>query len=118
MSPSGGGKPAGPLAEAINARFGDLAGFNREFSRSALARFGSGWTWLVQAPEGLDIVNTGNADTPITSGVEPLLTLDVWEHAYYLDHQNRRADYIEAFLVSLINWDFAAQNYAAQPVAA
>ncbi len=118
MSPSGGGEPSGPLAEAISARFGDLDGFRTEFKKAALGQFGSGWTWLVRSADGLEIVSTGNAATPMTEGLTPLLTLDVWEHAYYLDYQNKRDAYIDAFLNELINWDFAAENYAANRAAA
>ena len=118
MSPSGGGDPTGPLADAIADKFGDLDGFRAEFKKAALAQFGSGWTWLVRRPDGLDIVSTGNAETPLTGGDTPLLTLDVWEHAYYLDYQNKRDAYIDAFLSDLINWDFAAQNYEADRDAA
>ncbi len=118
MSPSGGGKPAGPLADAIKDRFGNLAGFRDAFKSSALGQFGSGWTWLVRAAEGVDIANTGNAETPLTHGVTPLLTLDVWEHAYYLDYQNKRDAYVDAFLANLINWEFAARNFEADRAAA
>ena len=111
MSPSGGGEPAGPLADSIKERFGDLDGFRSAFKQSALGQFGSGWTWLVRTADGIDIVNPGNAETPLTDGVTPLLTLDVWEHAYYLDYQNKRDAYIDAFLSSLINWEFAASNF-------
>ena len=117
MSPSGGGEPAGPLGEAITNRFGDLAGFRDAFKNSALGQFGSGWTWLVRTAEGVDIANSGNAETPLTDGVTPLLTLDVWEHAYYLDYQNKRDAYIEAFLTNLINWEFAARNFEADRAA-
>jgi len=113
MSPTGGGHPTGPLAEAINDRFEDLASFREAFKRSALSQFGSGWTWLVHTAQGVDITNTGNAETPLSEGVTPLLTLDVWEHAYYLDYQNRRDAYVDAFLASLINWEFAASNFEA-----
>lgn len=111
MSPNGGGDPAGPLADSIKGRFGDFAGFRDAFKRSALGQFGSGWTWLVRTAEGVDIANTGNAETPITDGVTPLLTLDVWEHAYYLDYQNSRDAYVDAFLANLINWEFGAHNF-------
>ena len=111
MSPNGGGKSAGPLADAINDRFGNLRGFQAAFKNAALGQFGSGWTWLVRTADGLDIVSTGNADTPLIHGITPLLTLDVWEHAYYLDYQNRRDAYVDAYLSELINWEFAAQNY-------
>ena len=113
MSPDGGGEPEGALAEAINASFGDLAGFREKFKASAMGQFGSGWTWLVSKGGALDIMSTGNAETPLTDGITALLTLDVWEHAYYLDYQNRRDAYIDAFLGELINWEFAAQNYDA-----
>jgi Fe-Mn family superoxide dismutase len=113
MSPDGGGEPQGALAEAINASFGDLAGFREKFKASAMGQFGSGWTWLVSKGGALEIVSTGNAETPLTDGINALLTLDVWEHAYYLDYQNRRDAYIDAFLGELINWEFAAQNYDA-----
>jgi Fe-Mn family superoxide dismutase len=113
MSPDGGGEPQGALAEAINASFGDLAGFRDKFKASAMGQFGSGWTWLVSKGGALEIVSTGNAETPLTEGINALVTLDVWEHAYYLDYQNRRDAYIDAFLGELINWEFAAQNYDA-----
>jgi Fe-Mn family superoxide dismutase len=118
MSPQGGGEPKGALADAISASFGDLAGFRERFKASALGQFGSGWTWLVSKGGTLDIVSTGNAETPLTDGITPLLTLDVWEHAYYLDYQNRRDAYIDAFLGELINWDFAGRNYEADRAAA
>jgi Fe-Mn family superoxide dismutase len=113
MSPDGGGEPQGALAAAVNASFGDLAGFREKFKASAMGQFGSGWTWLVSKGGALEIVSTGNAETPLTDGITALLTLDVWEHAYYLDYQNRRDAYIDAFLGELINWDFAAQNFDA-----
>jgi Fe-Mn family superoxide dismutase len=118
MSPSGGGEPAGALADAIKDRFGGLAAFRDAFKNSALGQFGSGWTWLVRTAEGVDIATTGNAETPLTDGVTPLLTLDVWEHAYYLDYQNKRDAYVEAFLANLINWEFAASNFEADRAAA
>ena len=118
MAPSGGGEPTGALAEAINARFGNVAGFREKFKAAALGQFGSGWTWLVRKGGALEIVSTGNAETPLTDGLTPLLTLDVWEHAYYLDYQNKRDAYIDAYLDKLINWDFAAQNYDADRAAA
>ncbi len=111
MSPNGGGEPQGQLAEAIRSSFGNMAGFRDQFKTAALGQFGSGWTWLVRTPKGLEIVSTGNADSPIAHGTTPLLTLDVWEHAYYLDYQNKRDTYVDVFLDSLINWDFAARNY-------
>ena len=118
MSPKGGGKPTGALADAINARFGDVARFKAEFKSAALGQFGSGWVWLVRTADGLDIVSTGNADTPLIHGATALLTLDVWEHAYYLDYQNKRDAYIDAYLSELINWDFAAENYQSDRAAA
>ena len=118
MSPKGGGDPSGELAAAVKARFGDFDGFRAAFKSAALGNFGSGWTWLVRTAEGLDIVNTGNAETPLVDGMTPLLTLDVWEHAYYLDYQNKRDAYVDAFLASLVNWDFAAQNYETDRAAA
>ena len=118
MSPNGGGEPIGPLASAIDRRFGNIQGFKAEFKAAALAQFGSGWTWLVRTATELDIVSTGNADTPLLHGSTPLLTLDVWEHAYYLDFQNKRDAYIDAFLSNLINWEFAAENYVADRAAA
>ncbi|MGI9225314.1 MAG: superoxide dismutase [Woeseiaceae bacterium] len=118
MSPVGGGEPIGPLADAIKDRFDDLAAFRGAFKSAALGQFGSGWTWLVRTAEGVDIANTGNAETPFTDGVTPLLTLDVWEHAYYLDYQNKRDAYVEAFLANLINWEFAARNFEADRAAA
>jgi Fe-Mn family superoxide dismutase len=118
MSPEGGGAPSGALADAINERFGDHAGFREAFKTAAMSQFGSGWAWLVQTGEGLEIVSTGNADSPLTSGLTPLLTLDVWEHAYYLDFQNRRDAYVDAFLDSLVNWNFAASNFEASRAAA
>ncbi len=118
MAPNGGGEPTGALADAINESFGDLAGFRAEFKSAALGQFGSGWTWLVRSESGLEIVNTGNADTPLVHEATPLLTLDVWEHAYYLDYQNKRDSYVDAFLDKLINWEFAAENYESERAAA
>ena len=113
MKPQGGGAPAGALADAINAAFGDLVQFKAKFKEAATTQFGSGWAWLVLVDGKLTITKTGNAQTPITSGQKALLTCDVWEHAYYLDYQNRRADMVTAFLDHLVNWDFAAANFAA-----
>lgn len=110
MSPKGGDKPSGKLADAIDKAFGSFDKFKEEFSTSAAGNFGSGWTWLVQRPDGtLAIVNTSNAATPITGTDTPLFTMDVWEHAYYIDYRNARPKYIEAFW-NLVNWDFAASN--------
>jgi len=110
LSPNGGGSPQGDLAKAIDAAFGSAAEFKAKFSASAAGNFGSGWTWLVKNSKGaLEIVNTSNAGNPMTDGMTPLLTCDVWEHAYYIDYRNARPKYLEAFW-SLVNWDFAAQN--------
>jgi Fe-Mn family superoxide dismutase len=104
--------PAGDLINALNERFGSVEGFQKAFSQSALANFGSGWTWLVSNADGeLEIVNTGNADTPLTTGQIPLLTCDVWEHAYYIDYRNARADYLQGFW-RLVNWDFVAAGFS------
>ena len=111
MVPSGGGQPTGALAEAINDKWGSYTQFKEAFSKSAVGNFGSGWTWLVAKSHGVDIVNTDDADNPLTKGDEPLLTLDVWEHAYYLDHRNERPKFVEAFLKTLVNWKFALSNY-------
>ncbi|BBD80360.1 superoxide dismutase [Aerosticca soli] len=112
LSPKGGGAPSGKLADGINQAFGSFDKFKEEFSKSAVANFGSGWTWLVQRPDGtLAIVNTSNAATPITGSDKPLLTCDVWEHAYYIDYRNARAKYVESFW-NLVNWEFAASKLA------
>jgi len=113
MSPEGGGAPSGVLREAIDAAFGSTDEFRRRFADAAVGLFGSGWTWLVADDNGLDIMQTANADLPLLHGRRALLVLDVWEHAYYLDYQNARAAYVEAFADHLINWEFAAQNLAA-----
>jgi Fe-Mn family superoxide dismutase len=113
MKAGGGGSPSGDLAARITTAFGGLDPFRKAFAQAAATLFGSGWTWLVLDGNGLKVLQTANADTPVAHGLIPLLTIDVWEHAYYLDYQNRRADYIEAFLSHLANWDFAAQNLAA-----
>ena len=113
MKPQGGGEPTGALAEALNKKFGSLAGFKEAFTKSAVGNFGSGWTWLVKKADGsVDIVNTSNAATPLTTGDKPLLTVDVWEHAYYIDYRNARPNFVETFLNSLVNWEFAAKNFA------
>jgi len=110
LSPNGGGEPSGKLADAINAKWGDTAAFKEAFNKSAAGNFGSGWTWLVKKPDGsLDIVNTSNAATPLTTSDVPLLTCDVWEHAYYIDYRNARPKYLENFW-NLVNWNFAAKN--------
>lgn len=112
LSPRAGGEPKGSLAEAISRKFGSFGAFKESFSKSAAGNFGSGWTWLVKKADGsVDITNTSNAATPLTGADRPLLTCDVWEHAYYVDYRNRRPDYVAA-LWNLVNWDFAAQNYA------
>jgi Fe-Mn family superoxide dismutase len=107
MMPGGGGAPVGLIAAKIAKDFGGYEQFAEQFKEAALAQFGSGWVWLVQKADKLSIVKTSNADTPIARGGKPLLTIDVWEHAYYLDYQNRRGDYVEAFLKNLVNWEFA-----------
>lgn len=112
MKPQGGGAPQGELAERIKTDFGSLDAFKEEFKKTALAQFGSGWAWLVLENGKLKVVKTANAATPLTENAKPLLTCDVWEHAYYLDYQNRRGDMVGAFLDNLVNWDFAAQNLA------
>jgi len=110
LSPKGGGEPSGKLLEAIKAKWGSVADFKDAFGKSAAGNFGSGWTWLVRKPDGsLDIVNTSNAATPLTTADVPLLTCDVWEHAYYIDYRNARPKYLENFW-NLVNWDFAAKN--------
>tara|TARA_R110000782_G_scaffold37169_7_gene87496 strand:- start:4148 stop:4759 length:612 start_codon:yes stop_codon:yes gene_type:complete len=113
MSPDGGGDPSGDLKDAIIADFGGLERFLSQFKKAATSQFGSGWVWLVRDDGNLKLVTTGNAGTPIAGTSIPLLTLDVWEHAYYLDYQNERGRYVDVFLKELINWDFAASNFAA-----
>ena len=111
MKPNGGGAPTGAIAAKIDADFGSYDGFVEQFKAAGATQFGSGWAWLVLGADGtLKVVKTGNAENPFTKGDKPLLTLDVWEHAYYLDYQNLRPKFIETFLSSLINWDFANQN--------
>ncbi len=111
MAPKGGGKPGAKLAELIDKSFGDFEKFKTAFSAAAVGQFGSGWAWLCAEGDKLTIRRTGNADTPVyVAGVKPLLTVDVWEHAYYLDYQNRRADYVNAVIDRLLNWDFAEKN--------
>ena len=112
MRPKGGGAPSGKLKEKIEADFGGLENFKKEFANAGATQFGSGWAWLVLDGGKLKCVKTPNAETPLTTAARPLLTMDVWEHAYYLDWQNRRPDYITAFLERLINWEFAAENLA------
>ena len=111
MAPNAGGEPTGKLADAIKAKWGSVAAFKEAFNKSAAGNFGSGWTWLVKKPDGsVDIVNTSNAATPLTTTDVPLLTCDVWEHAYYIDFRNARPKYLESFW-SLVNWSFAAKNF-------
>jgi Fe-Mn family superoxide dismutase len=113
MKPAGGGAPKGALAAAINAKWGSIDGFKEAFTKSAVGNFGSGWTWLVRKADGsLDIVNTSNAATPLTAGDTALLTVDVWEHAYYVDYRNARPKFLETFLNHLVNWEFAERNFA------
>lgn len=112
MKPGGGGAPAGDLTSRINRDFGSFEKFKKLFQEAAVGQFGSGWAWLVADKRDLKIVKTANAMTPIVQGQVPLLTCDVWEHAYYLDYQNRRPDFVRAFLEELVNWDFAAKNLA------
>ena len=112
LSPSGGGAPTGAAADAINAAFGSFDAFKEAFTKSAVTNFVSGWTWLVKNDDGsVEIFNTSNAATPMTSGKKALLTVDVWEHAYYIDYRNARPKYMEAFW-SLVNWDFVNANLA------
>lgn len=113
MKPSGGGKPAGALAAAIDQKWGSFDAFKEAFTKSAVGNFGSGWTWLVKKADGsVDLVNTSNAATVLTTADKALLTIDVWEHAYYIDYRNARPKFVETFLNSLANWDFAAKNFS------
>ena len=112
MKPAGGGRPQGEVAKRIDAAFGSYEKFAEQFKAAAIGRFGSGWGWLVADGGTLKIVSTANADTPMTSKMTALLTVDVWEHAYYLDYQNRRPDFVQTFLDQLLNWDFVAANLA------
>ena len=112
MKAGGGGTPTGALADAINKKWGNFDEFKKAFQASAVGNFGSGWTWLVRKPDGsVDIVNTSGAGTPLNSENKALLTIDVWEHAYYIDYRNARPKFVETFLNSLANWDFAARNF-------
>jgi len=110
LQPNGGGEPPAALMRKIEASFGNLDACKKELAAAATTQFGSGWAWLVADGDKLKVVKTGNAETPMTTGLKPLLTIDVWEHAYYLDYQNRRAEYVSAVLDKLINWEFAAEN--------
>jgi superoxide dismutase, Fe-Mn family len=111
MKPQGGGEPRGELAEAIKRDFGSYEEFKKQFSEAAATQFGSGWAWLVKDGSKLAIMKTSNADLPMKHGKTALLTIDVWEHAYYIDYRNLRPKFIETFLTSLVNWDFVAQNF-------
>ena len=113
MAPDGGGTPTGELAAAIDRSFGSYQAFREQFTADAVGNFGSGWTWLIKDGDDVAIAKTDDADTPIKHGQTPLLTIDVWEHAYYLDYQNARPAYVAAFLDHLVNWEFAAANFAA-----
>ena len=113
LAPNAGGQPTGALADAINKKWGSYADFKKAFVASAVGNFGSGWTWLVKKADGsVDIVNMGAAGTPLTTADKPLLCVDVWEHAYYIDYRNLRPKFVETFLNSLVNWGFAEANYA------
>ncbi len=119
MKPAGGGEPTGALAAAINAKFGSYAAFKEAFTKSAVGNFGSGWTWLVKKADGsVDIVNMGAAGTPLTTGDTALLTVDVWEHAYYIDYRNARPDYVTTFLDHLLNWELVQSAVTAGSAAA
>ncbi len=115
LTANGGGKPNGKIAQMIDAAFGSYDDFQKQFAAAAVSQFGSGWGWLVLDGDKLKIAKTGNAEVPFTRGLIPLLAIDVWEHAYYLDYQNRRAAYVEAVIDKLLNWDFAAQNLGPLP---
>ena len=110
MKPGGGGRPSGALAAKIDAAFGSYEKFAEQFKAAAVGRFGSGWAWLVLDGGELKIMSTPNAENPLAGGKKALLTVDVWEHAYYLDYQNRRPDFVQTFLDQLVNWDFVAAN--------
>ncbi len=110
LIPDGGGQPSAALKVKIEASFGTVDACKKELAAAATTQFGSGWAWLVLDEDRLKVIKTGNADTPLTKGMKPLLTIDAWEHAYYLDYQNRRPDYVNALLEKLINWNFAADN--------
>ncbi len=111
MKPGGGGEPAGALGEAIKKDFGSYEEFRKQFTETAVGQFGSGWGWLVESAGKLQVIKTGNADLPLKHGMNALLTVDVWEHAYYIDYRNARAKYIATFLDSLVDWDFVRANY-------
>ena len=113
MKPDGGGEPAGDLAKAIAEAFGSFDALKKELTEAAVTQFGSGWAWLALDGRSLKVMKTGNADLPLKHGQTALLTVDVWEHAYYIDYRNLRPKYVEAFLNSLVDWEFVAANYAA-----
>lgn len=113
LSPNGGGKPSGSLAAKIDEDFGSFDAFRQELATAAATQFGSGWAWLVLANGKLEVRKTGNAANPMTDGATPILTIDVWEHAYYLDYQNRRPDYAATLIDNLLNWEFAQKNFDA-----
>jgi superoxide dismutase, Fe-Mn family len=110
LKPKGGGEPPAALKQKLEAAFGSVEAFKKEWSKAAVTQFGSGWAWLVLEGDTLKVVKTADADTPMVSGMKPLLTIDVWEHAYYLDYQNKRVDHVNALIDKLTNWEFAAQN--------
>lgn len=111
MAPNGGGQPTGEIGAAIERGFGSYQDFKQKFAEAAAGHFGSGWAWLVRDGDNrLQIISTHDADTPLTRGLRPLLTIDVWEHAYYLDYKNERPTYVQRFIDGLIHWDFAAEN--------
>jgi Fe-Mn family superoxide dismutase len=112
LKPKGGGEPPAAFKQKLEAAFGSVDAFKKEWSKAAVTEFGSGWAWLVLEGDKLKVVKTSDADSPMVSGMKPLLTIDVWEHAYYLDYQNKRADYVNALIDKLTNWEFAAQNLA------
>jgi superoxide dismutase, Fe-Mn family len=112
LKPKGGGEPPSALKAKMDSAFGGVDACKKELANAAVQQFGSGWAWLVLDADKLKIVKTGNAETPIAKGLKPLLTIDVWEHAYYLDYQNKRVDYVNALIDKLANWEFAAQNLA------
>lgn len=113
MTPNGGGAPEGDTMDALESAFGGLDGLKKEFREKATGQFGSGWAWLVLRDGTLEVTSTSNAETPIVAGLNPVLTCDVWEHAYYLDYQNERPKFVDAFLDKLVNWDFVAEQLAA-----
>jgi Fe-Mn family superoxide dismutase len=117
MTAASDGAPSGKLADAINETFGSFDAFKEQFNKAGMTRFGSGWAWLVASANGLSIISTANQDNPISQGLIPLLGVDVWEHAYYLNYQNRRGDYLEAWW-NVVNWDYVSGNYKAVQIGA